>query len=99
MDKKKVRKLKIRLASLCARESNIKAAEMVRFAESLGRVRSERGKEPTYVSIYFPHHSPISIPGHARSLYRFTAGNILDALEQDLVALEEQQSIEVKGLK
>jgi hypothetical protein len=41
------------------------------------------------MSRLIPNSRPISIPDHPGSLKRFTAGNILDALEQDIFALEE----------
>jgi hypothetical protein len=90
MTRKKLQRLKQRLAMLRQRPANIRSAELQSLARALGRVRNtSRGKEPTFVSRLLPNSRPISIPDHPGSLKRFTAGNILDALEQDIFALEE----------
>jgi hypothetical protein len=89
MDKKKIRRLRSRLERLRGGVANLKREDLVGFAEALGRVRSRRGKEGTYISSLLPHSRPISIPKH-RTFNKFTAGNILDAFEQDLFALEEE---------
>ncbi len=88
MNKEKVRKLKKRLKRLRGRVANIRSQELISFAEALGRERTARGKEPTFVSRVLPYSRPISIPDHPGSLKKFTAGNILDAFEQDIIALE-----------
>jgi hypothetical protein len=90
MNKKKLRRLKRRLATLRQRIGNIKSSELQRLAQALGRYHdTSRGKEPTFVSQLLHHSRPISIPNHPGSLKKFTAGNILDKLEEDIVALEE----------
>ncbi|MBI5565663.1 MAG: hypothetical protein HY870_12285 [Chloroflexi bacterium] len=89
MNKKKLRKLKKQLARLRSRVANLRSQELVRFAEQLGRTRSVRGKEPNYVSEDLPYSRPISIPNHPGSLNKYTAGNILDSFEEDIIAFEE----------
>lgn len=42
--------------------ANIKSQDLIRLAEALGREKSKRGKEPTYVSLLLPDNKPISIP-------------------------------------
>lgn len=92
MDIKKIRRLKKQVSRLRNRIANIRSQELVRLAQQLGRGQSERGKEPTYISELLPHSRPISIPNHPGSLKKFTAGNILDALERDILELEEMLS-------
>ena len=94
MDKKKLRKLRAQLKRLRQRSANLRNQDLVAFAKKLGRERSERGKEPTYISTLLPYSRPISIPNHPGSLKPLTAGNILDSFEQDLQALEEKFSEE-----
>lgn len=89
MDKAKLRREKRKLERLRQHPANIRAQELINLAEALGRERSNRGKEPTFISLLLPDSNPISIPNHPGSLSRFTAGNILDALEQDIFNLEE----------
>jgi hypothetical protein len=98
MDKKKIRKLWQRLRTYRSRVANLRSQELVSFAIALGRERSSRGKEPTFVSRLLPYSRPITIPNHPGSLKKFTAGSILDAFEQDLLTLEERLSTE-KGDK
>lgn len=91
MNKNKIRKLKERLKRLRSGAGGIRSRDLVKFAQALGRERIKRGGEPTYVSALLPYSRPISIPGHP-TVNKFTAGNILDALEQDILALEEKLS-------
>jgi len=88
MDRNKISRLKKKLQRLRGRVANLKREDLINFAETLGRVKSKRGKEGTYISTLLPYSRPISIPKH-RTFNKFTAGNILDAFEQDLFALEE----------
>ncbi|HEX9989277.1 MAG TPA: hypothetical protein VGE45_12465 [Chloroflexia bacterium] len=90
MNKNKISKLKKQLVRLRNGSASIKSDDLQRFAKQLGRVRSSRGKEPTYVSELLPYSAPISIPDHSGTLKRFTAENILDAFEQDIFAFEEE---------
>lgn len=57
---------------------------------ALGRRLHPRGKEPTWVNYEFPDLRPVSIPHHSKPIYKWTAGSILDQLEQDLERLEEK---------
>lgn len=90
MDEKKLRKLKRELELLRLRKANIRPIEMINFAKKLGRVESNRGKEPNYINPIFALLRPISIPNHPGSMYKFTAGNILDSLEEDIFTHEEE---------
>ena len=89
MDRAKLKRLRRKIDEMRQRSSNIRTSELVSLAEALGRVASKRGKEPTYISVLLTNSKPISIPNHPGSLWRYTAENILDALEQDLFNLEE----------
>jgi hypothetical protein len=89
MNLKKLRKLKSQLEALRSRSANIRDRELVSIAKSLGRRRSSRGKEPTYVNEIFKDLRPLSIPSHPGALNRFTAGSIIDQLELDIIAWEE----------
>jgi hypothetical protein len=89
MTKKKLSKLRRELKQLRAGKYNIKPSDLRSFAGKVGRKLSGlRGKEPTYVSIPFPHLNPLSIPGHP-TINPFTAENIMDILETDLDAWED----------
>ncbi|HMD87848.1 MAG TPA: hypothetical protein VKF38_01675 [Anaerolineaceae bacterium] len=88
MDENELKKLKTRLAKLRNQVANMTNAKLVSFAGALGRTRSKRGKEPTYISELLPYSLPISIPGH-KKINKFTAGSILDAFEKDIEELEE----------
>ena len=91
MDKRKLSRLRKRIQDLRARLGNIKSRELESLARALGRKRDDRGKEPTFISELLPQSRPLSIPHYAKTLKRGTAGNILDQLEKDLDAFEEQQ--------
>jgi hypothetical protein len=98
MSKKKLQRLKRQLATLRQRIGNIKSSELQRLAQALGRHHdTHRGKEPTFVSRLLPHSRPISIPNHPGSLKKYTAGNILDKLEEDIAALEDLLSEEERS--
>lgn len=63
-----------------------KARDLVSIAQRVGRIRDNRGKEPTYVRAVNPALSPpLSIPDHgARDLKTGTAKNIIDMLLDDV---------------
>ncbi len=86
----KVRKLKNWLKAL-RQAGGIKSLEMEKFAKALGRKKSKVGKEPTWINEKFPNLPPVSIPHHSVDLNRFTAGGILDQLENDLEKLEMEE--------
>ncbi len=89
MNKRKISKLQSELESLRRRKRNIAYKELLSYANKCGRkLRSSKGKEPTYINIYLRYHMPLSIPYHKRNMPVGTAGSILDELEKDLFALE-----------
>ena len=96
MNKKKLAKLRRESDKLRAGKNNIKSSQLIRFAGKLGRQRdTSRGKEPTYVNVYFPELNPLSIP--APNIKPYTAVNVLDILEQDFAkweAVAEAEKVE-----
>ena len=70
------------------RSANLRSSELVSLAISLERTRSNRGKEPTYVSTSLLQSRPLSIPGHPGTLKRGTALSILNHLEGDVEAFD-----------
>lgn len=89
LNTKKLKRLEKRLNELRAK-GGIKSSNVEMLAKALGRVRNHtRGKEPTWVNKEFPELRPLSIPHHSTDLNRFTAANILDQLEGDIVRFEE----------
>jgi len=77
MNRNKLQKL-IQDLSKFRKRGGIKSNELETFAKDLGRKRSPRGSEPTWISISFPDLRPLSIPHHSGDLNKFTAGSILD---------------------
>ena len=90
MDIQKLKRLKRKLSQFRGHPANLKSRDLISLAEALGRSRIKGGDEPTYISEFLPHSRPISIPSHSKNLNKFTAGNILDALEQDIFNFEEE---------
>jgi hypothetical protein len=91
MNKYKLDKLKRELSKLRRQSAGIRSRDLQSLAKSLGRRRiKKRTGEPTWISTRFANARPISIPDHPGALKRFTAGNILDQLEQDLFLFEEE---------
>ena len=88
MNKGKLEKLKIELESFRNKKGNIIPNELITLAEKLGRKKVKRGKEPTYESELLPKSRPLTIPKHSRALNKYTAGSILDQLDQDIFELE-----------
>jgi hypothetical protein len=62
----------------------INSRELESFARRLDRDRASRGSEPNWKSEMFTDLRPVSIPHHSKDLNRFTAGSILDQLEEDI---------------
>lgn len=90
MDKAKVSRLKRRLSALRAKGANIRSRELKSLAKALGRRHhKQRGREPTWISEALPESTPISIPDHPGAMNKYTAGNILDQLEEDIFMFEE----------
>lgn len=97
--RKHLTKLRRRLNTLRRKSANLRHKDLESLAQSLGRVSSQRGKEPTYVNPTLPRSRPLTIPNHPGALARYTAESILDQLEEDLFALCEQldQEAERRG--
>jgi hypothetical protein len=83
MNVRKLDKIQRTIESYRAR-GGIKSSELEDLAKELGRVRSKRGSEPTFISQPFPDLSPLSIPHHGKDLNKFTAKAIIDQLQCDL---------------
>lgn len=90
MKREKLRKLRRKHSALLKKPGNVSSRELVSLAKSLGRKKSDRGKHLTWVSTLLNDATPISIPEHPGTLPRYTAGNILDQLEQDIFMFEEE---------
>lgn len=97
MDRAKIEELRSELEELRAGAFNLKRSRLVSFAGSVGRNLSNRGKEPTYVSV-LPGRNPLSIPGHT-DIKGFTAKSILKVLEADLDQWEDLLDAEEKKQK
>jgi hypothetical protein len=96
MDTKKFRKLVRELEDL--RRTSPKALAIERLAKKLGRVKVNRGKEPTWVSEAFPALRPLSIPRHGgKDLSPGVKNTVLAQLEGDLFAWEAQIEANEKG--
>ena len=87
MNAKKIRKIQERI-DRARGQSGVKPTEIEGIAKLLKRKPSGKGKHPQWISQLLPHQPPISIPHH-NSLNKFTAAQILDQLEQDLLKLIE----------
>jgi hypothetical protein len=93
MDRKRLEKLRLELASL--RRSQPKAKDLGALAGRLGRRLENRAKHPIYVSDSFPHLRPLPIPNHkGRDLPNGTKNSILNQPEDDLHAWNEYLSQE-----
>ena len=90
MNRKKLDKLEQQIEAI-RKKGGIKSSELESLAKELGRVKSKRGKEPTWISEQFNDLRPVSIPRHgSRDLNRYTAGGIIDQLELDVERWEEE---------
>ncbi len=88
MNLRKLRKT-IELIEEFRRRGGLKSDELESLAMELGRIKSNRGKEPTWVSSQFTNLRPLSIPNHSHDLNKFTARSILDQLELDVEKWKE----------
>jgi hypothetical protein len=89
MHRKKLDKIKRTIAAF--RRSPQKAAALEGLAKQLGRKKVKRGKEPVWESQELTELYALSIPHHGnRDLSIGTQRNILDALEDDVLAWEER---------
>jgi hypothetical protein len=68
------------------------------LAQKLGRKLVNRGKEPMWDNVYFPELPVLSIPHHGggRDLSPRVQRSVLDQLEDDLLAWENQLDDEQK---
>lgn len=89
MDARKAGKLREEVASLRKRLGNIRDRELISLAKRIGRREFDRGKEPTFVRAE-SDWNPLTIPKHPRALKKGTAKRILDQLEADIDAREEE---------
>lgn len=75
------RELKQARANFAPMDSNV----LEGYASAVGRLKENRGKEPTWVRKHEPHLSPpLSIPNHSKDVKAGTARSILDQLLADL---------------
>ena len=89
MNHRKLNKIKQDIDGFRTR-GGIRSSELESLAKRLGRDKSDRGKEPTWVNKQFPYLRPLSIPHHgSRDLNKFTARGILAQLEEDVEQWEE----------
>jgi hypothetical protein len=88
-DDRKARKIRRIHSKLYAGCANTKSRDLVRFAGLVGRYRIKKGDEPTFLSEPFPYLRPLTIPGHTM-VKKFTAKNILDQLEEDVIEIEKR---------
>lgn len=98
MTRNKLDKLSREAAAL--RRSPQTCATLEKFARKLGRKKLKgsktRGKEPTWMNVEFPHLRPLTIPHHGGggSVATGTKNQILNALDDDLMAWEEKLASE-----
>lgn len=98
----RLKKIKRKLTAMAGSPHGLKADELISLAKKLGRTKSVRGKEPTYVRDDNPELSPpLSIPNHSAGLKSGTARSIIEALlsdvdewEMHLAGLEDQEDDE-----
>ncbi len=84
MDAKKLSKIQRELNALKRSPQGHRSAEFVALAKKLGRVSSNRGKEPTWVRADPPPFEyPLSIPQHPKDMPTGTAKSIIDQLLDD----------------
>jgi hypothetical protein len=93
MNKKTLKNVERRIRSLHAGSGNVRRRQLVSLAKTLGRKESNRGKEPTYISIAFPDLRAVTIPSHPGTMPRFTVESILDQFEGNDV-VRWQQALE-----
>ena len=92
MDEKRIARIRGELASM--RRSPQNARSLERIAKQLGRTMDgRRGKEPLWVNPELGVY-PLAIPHHGgKDLPPGTRNNILNMLEEDLMAWEDRLGI------
>jgi hypothetical protein len=97
MSPKSLQKIRKKLQEMYKSPQNRKSSDFISIASQLGRVRDNRGKEPTYVRSHNPALSPpLSIPNHSREMKPGTARSIIEALLNDV---DEWESFNVEDGK
>lgn len=95
MTPKSLQKIKQTLQEMYKSPQNRKSKDLMSIAIKLGRVKDNRGKEPTYVRSHNPALSPpLSIPNHSRELKAGTARSIIEALLNDIDEWESFNRLE-----
>jgi hypothetical protein len=84
VNKKKLSKIEKQLREIRKSPRGIRSDDLVRIAGQLGRTRSKRGSEPTYVRESDPRLRPLSIPSHPGDLKVKTCVTIVDMLLDDV---------------
>jgi hypothetical protein len=85
MNRKRLAKIRLEVQALVRSPQGRKANEFTSLAKRLGRERSKRGKEPTYVKQDDPKFTfPLSIPDHPGDLKIGTARSIAHQLLDDV---------------
>lgn len=85
VDHKKLAKIRVEIENLQGSPRGHRPAKFVRLAKKLGRAKSNRGKEPTWVKTDPPPFDyPLSIPQHPKDVPVGTAGCIIDRLLDDV---------------
>ena len=88
MNHKQIARIRTKLASM--RLAPQKARDLEGVAKKLGRTKVNRGKEPVWVNPDLGVF-PLSIPHHGgEDLQIGTKNNILNSLEDDLLAWEDR---------
>ncbi len=88
MNQRKLAKLRRELESL-RRRGGVKSRELESLARRMGRERRpQQTGEPQWVNEELGWR-PLSIPHHPGDMPKGTSGSVLNALEDDLFALEE----------
>jgi hypothetical protein len=82
MSPKSLQKIKKKLQEMYKSPQNRKSSDLISIASQLGRVKDNRGKEPTYVRSHNPALSPpLSIPNHSREIKPGTTSSLSDLKE------------------
>jgi hypothetical protein len=100
MNRSRLRKIERELIELSRAPRGKKAAVFISVAQKLGRVRVNRGKEPTYERRIDPVFKfPLTIPNHPGDMKPGTARSIIDVLLGDVDKWKEwlEQNDEVQA--
>ena len=85
MNRSRLRKIERELIELSRAPRGRKAGVFIGLAQKLGRIRVNRGKEPTYERKIDPVFKfPLTIPNHPGDIKPGTARSIIDALLSDV---------------